>query len=182
MAARLEAWLLLGASQRWEHVSGVAAAAADAASAVRGEEADLHVAAAWLHDIGYAAGVAETGFHPLDGGRYLRRMGWPEPLCTLVAHHTAALVEAEARGLADVLIREFPPVDSPTSDALTFADMTTGPTGQRVDVEERIAEILERYDPGHVVHESIRRNAPTLIATVRRVEARLVASIDQRPA
>jgi hypothetical protein len=26
------------------------------------------IAAAWLHDIGYAPGLPETGFHPLDGG------------------------------------------------------------------------------------------------------------------
>ena len=25
------------------------------------------VAAAWLHDIGYAPGLVQTGFHPLDG-------------------------------------------------------------------------------------------------------------------
>ena len=29
-------------------------------------------AAAWLHDIGYAPAVDDTGFHPLDGARYLR--------------------------------------------------------------------------------------------------------------
>ena len=33
------------------------------------------VAAAWLHDIGYAPELVETGFHPLDGARYLRREG-----------------------------------------------------------------------------------------------------------
>ena len=39
------------------------------------------VASAWLHDIGYAAGLQETGFHPVDGARHLRSAGWPPPLC-----------------------------------------------------------------------------------------------------
>jgi hypothetical protein len=42
-------------------------------SGVLGYSTDF-VAAAWLHDIGYAPAIAEsgTGFHPLDGARYLR--------------------------------------------------------------------------------------------------------------
>lgn len=139
-------------------------------------EGELLVAAAWLHDIGYAAELADTGFHPLDGARYLRSSGAPERLCCLVANHTNARAEAEARGLADALADEFPAEDSPASDALTFADLTTGPTGSPVSVDARLQEILERYEPGHVAHESIRQAAPDLIATVRRVEARLAAA------
>jgi HD superfamily phosphodiesterase len=33
---------------------------------------DLLEAAAWLHDIGYSPEIAVSGFHPLDGARYLR--------------------------------------------------------------------------------------------------------------
>ena len=33
-------------------------------------------------------------------------------------------------------------------DALAYADMTTGPTGLGMSVEDRLAEILERYGPG----------------------------------
>lgn len=43
-------------------------------------------------------------------------------------------------------------------------------------VEARLDEILARYKPGHVVHESIRRDTPELTATVRRVQARLAMS------
>jgi hypothetical protein len=168
--------LLAGRRERLVHAAGVASAAAGAARGVREDEVALLIAAAWLHDVGYAQALAETGFHPLDGARYLRSLGAPDRLCSLVANHTCARVEAEARGLVDALAREFPAEDSPLADALTFADMTTSPTGSPVTVEERIAEILERYAPGHVVHESIRKAAPDLIATVRRVEARLAAA------
>ena len=57
--------------RRWAHVQGVAARARSLAP-VLGADADLLEAAAWLHDIGYAPGLAVTGLHALDGARYLR--------------------------------------------------------------------------------------------------------------
>ena len=39
------------------------------------ENAELLVAAAVLHDVGYAPTVALTGFHPLDDARYLAGLG-----------------------------------------------------------------------------------------------------------
>ena len=154
----------------------MAAAAASAADGIDEREAGLLVSAAWLHDIGYATGLAHTGFHPLDGARYLRSLGAPDRLCRLVANHTGAGVEARARGLGTALTTEFPAEVSAVADALTFADLTTGPTGLPVTVEARLSEILKRYEPGHVVHDSIHQAAPDLIATVRRVEARLAAA------
>ena len=38
---------------------------------------DVLVSAARLHDIGYAPDVMATGFHPLDGVRYLAGLGAP---------------------------------------------------------------------------------------------------------
>ena len=68
-----------------------------------GPDADLLVVAAWLHDIGYAAPLVDTGFRPTDGARYLRRVGVDERLCGLVAHHSAARYDAKLRNLgADV--------------------------------------------------------------------------------
>jgi hypothetical protein len=68
---------------------------------------------------------------------------------------------------------EFPitDVDPRAVAALTYCDMTTGPDGQPIDVDERIAEILDRYPPGDVVHRSISRAAPTLRAQVAQVSA-----------
>ena len=76
---------------------------------VLGKDADLVEAAAWLHDIGYSPDLVGTGFHPLDGARYLRDAWRASPLlCRLVANHTGALIEAEERGLAEELAAEFP--------------------------------------------------------------------------
>lgn len=175
--ASIHAHRRLGAiGTRLQHAAGVASAAAGVTAAVRDSEAGLLVSAAWVHDIGYATELVDTGFHPLDGARYLRALGAPARLCCLVANHTHAWVEAEARGLADTLADEFPAEDSPVADALTFADLTTSPTGSPVAVDERLAEILQRYERGHVVHKSICRAAPELIATVHRVEARLAGA------
>lgn len=173
VAPGLAAALLGTDTKRFLHVAGVATAAAKAAGSVPASDSALLVAAGWLHDIGYANDIVDTGFHPLDGARYLRRIGAPDRLCRLVAQHTASQIEAEERGLLSVLMQEFPPEESATADALTFADMTTGPAGRPVSAAERLGEILVRYPPDHVVHESITRATPALMATVARVEARL---------
>src|SRR5690348_3347149 len=84
---------------RWAHSRGVAATAATLAP-VLGRHANAVTAAAWLHDIGYAAAVHGCGFHPLDGARYLRDVQHADPLvCRLVAHHSGATFEAAERGL-----------------------------------------------------------------------------------
>jgi putative nucleotidyltransferase with HDIG domain len=161
--------------RRWSHVQSVAEQAA-AVAAIVGEDADLLVAAAWLHDVGYAPDVADTGFHPLDGAAYLRRVGAPERLVCLVAHHTCALLEADLRGLADSLDEKYSREDSPTADALWYADLTSGPDGQRLDVHERLAEIQARYGPGNLVTRFIDRARSELVAAVERTERRLAAS------
>jgi putative nucleotidyltransferase with HDIG domain len=173
-APALAAELLGADSGRFHHVAGVAAAAERASVAVPSDDVDLLVAAAWLHDIGYAPPLTDTGFHPLDGARFLRRLGAPDRLCRLVAHHTASPVEAAGRGLLDTLMGEFPPEVSATADVLTYADLTTGPDGSPVSALERVTEILVRYPPNHVVHESIQRARPELLDIVRRVDACLV--------
>src|SRR6266516_4956738 len=99
--------------RRWSHVQGVAARARTLKPPL-GADAELLVAAAWLHDIGYLPELAATGLHSLDGARYLRDAQHAEPLLRrLVAHHSCAVIEAEERGLADILTREFLPPPRP---------------------------------------------------------------------
>ncbi len=101
----------------------------------------------------------------------MRRQG-QERLASLVAYHSGARFEAEERGLVDAWA-EFEPEDGSLQDALTYADMTTGPTGQRVDLEERITEILKRYPSDHPVHRAVSRSYPVLREAVERTRARL---------
>ena len=84
--------------RRWKHCLGVAERARTIAL-VLGEDADLLEAAAVLHDIGYAPDLAKTGFHPLDGARYLRDVANADQrVINLVAHHSCSWLVAEARG------------------------------------------------------------------------------------
>jgi hypothetical protein len=158
--------------RRWAHVQGVAAQARSLAP-VLGADADLLEAAAWLHDIGYSPGLTATGLHSLDGARHLRDVQHAGTmLCRLVAHHSCAAIEAEERGLADILALKFEPAPDVLADALTFCDMTTSPDGGHVPVDSRLAEIHDRYGPEHVVSRSIRRATPMILSAVERVQDR----------
>jgi HD domain len=158
--------------RRWAHVQGVAARARGLAP-VLGADTGLIEAAAWLHDIGYAPGLALTGLHQLDGARYLRDAQHADAmLCRLVAHHSCAIVEAGERGLADVLCSEFEPAPDVLASVLTCCDMTTSPDGQPVRVERRLAEIHERYGSGHLVSRSIQRATPMILRAVEQVQDR----------
>ena len=158
--------------RRWAHVQGVADRASSLAP-VLGADADLLEAAAWLHDIGYAPGLATTGLHQLDGARYLRDSQQADALlCRLVAHHSCAIIEAGERGLAGVLNSEFDPAPDLLASVLTCCDMTTSPDGQPVPVEQRLAEIHDRYGSGHLVSRSIQGATPLILRAVEQVHHR----------
>jgi len=131
--------------RRWMHVQAVGRLASEIGPAFGNLEHVL-IASAYLHDIGYAEELATTGFHPLDGARYLRAEGH-ELVARLVAHHSGARVEARLRGLED-FETEFPFQASALDDALTFCDLTTSPAGERVSIDDRVDEIAERYGVG----------------------------------
>jgi HD superfamily phosphodiesterase len=156
--------------RRWAHVQGVARQARSLAP-ILGDDAELLESAAWLHDIGYTPTLVVTGFHPLDGARFLRDAGSADTvLCGLVAYHSCAIHEARDRGLAGVLAEEFTPANRFLSDALTYCDMTTTPDGRRVEVENRLSEIQTRYGAGHLVSRFIQQSSAHLIGAVRAIE------------
>jgi hypothetical protein len=161
--------------RRWLHVQGVSSRAEQASLLVSPAERPLLVAAAMLHDIGYAPSLAKTGFHPLDGARFLESESAPKRLCALVAHHSCAHLEARLRGLSSELAYW---VDEKTClrDTLWWADMTTTPNGQYTNVHDRIDEIMERYGPTDLVVTFIRWAKPELVAAVERTEERLRAA------
>ena len=163
---------------RRAHVAGVAETARSIAEQLGLAGREVLVAAAWLHDVGYAKHVAATGFHPLDGASLLRDQGFPDAVVSLVAYHTGAENEAAERGLSDALA-VFERPDPVLLDVLTFSDLTVGPEGQRVDVQSRITEILSGYPDRHPVNKSVTRSAPALLAAAQRVK-RLIAAGDAR--
>ena len=69
--------------ERLHHCAGVAARAQALVATVPPSAADTLVASAWLHDIGYASRLQDSGFHPVDGAQYLRRKAGAVPSATL---------------------------------------------------------------------------------------------------
>lgn len=156
---------------RWAHTQAVAERACEIGGVVAVDDRPTLVAAAYLHDIGYATELAETGFHPLDGAMWLRAQGL-ERLARLVAHHSGARFEAAARGYAERLAA-FSEELSAVADALTYCDLTTGPNGERISVTGRLDEIKARYGRASLVTQAITAATDTLEAAVARTEARM---------
>ena len=138
--AKAQAERLIGSlGDRWTRVQAVTDKARSVAAVLTAEDADLLVAAALLHDVGYAPSLNRLGFHAVDGARFLRAQG-QERLARLLAHHSGTHFEAEERDLVQELAA-FPVEAGPVMDALTFADMTTGPAGQPMTLEQRVEEV-----------------------------------------
>ena len=84
-----------------------------------------------------------------------------------MVHHSASTWEAEERGLSPEVYADFAVhgVDlGPAHAVLWWADMTTGPTGEDVTVEDRLDEICARYGPDDLVTRFISRARPVLLA------------------
>ena len=175
VAAEQIAEQLLAASlpRRWRHVRSVARRARWVASNL--QLSDDLVAAAWLRDIGYAPQLVATGFHPLDGARYLRSVGMDDQVVSLVAYHSCAPVEAKVRGLDADLASEFSPGEPALTDALLYCDRTTGPDGDYVRPADRLVEIRGRCGPDDEVTRFVELAAPEIVATAARVEEALAA-------
>lgn len=159
--------------RRWAHTVAVAAAAVELVRGLASQDAEEIVCAAWLHDIGYAPSLVDSGFHPIDGAAYLSRhavhgRAIPAGVIGLIAHHTGAVFEAHERGLQDVLAR-YPVPDAAKLAIVSCADLCSGPDGTPVDPDERITEVLARYPAEHPVHRAIAKSGPMLVAQTRRV-------------
>ncbi|MEU8994102.1 HD domain-containing protein [Streptomyces caniferus] len=162
--------------RRWAHSLGVAKRAAGL-RLIAGRDADVLEAAAVLHDVGYSPSIATTGFHPLDGARFLRdQEAFDDRVVRLVAHHSCALLEAEERGLRDDLVGEFELERPELVDALIYCDMTTTPDGGHTTPAERLDEIVSRYGPDTIVGRFIQRAAPEIHAAAGRVDERMATA------
>jgi HD domain len=141
------------------------------AGAFSHEDSVQLVAAAYLHDVGYAPALQQTGCHALDGARHLRSLGH-ERLARLVAHHSEARFEAQLRGL-DHELEGFPREPSAVADALTYCDMTVGSAGEPMTLHERTLDIAQRYGEEHAATRSLAWSMPYLSLSLARTERRL---------
>lgn len=87
-----------------------------------------------LHDIGYEF-VHNNIYHAFEGGQVLKDQGY--------------------KYWQEIKWHGIPQVDyiSPQLQLLNYVDMTTGPTGEYITIEERLADIAVRYtenSPQHI--------------------------------
>jgi hypothetical protein len=59
------------------------------------------------------------------------------------------------------------------SDALWRADMTTGPRGEELAYDERLSEILTRYERDSIVARAMLRAEPAVRAAIDRTRKRM---------
>src|ERR1044072_4507417 len=86
--------------RRWAHVQGVARVGAHVGRVLlAADDQELLVAAALLHDIGYAPALVDSGYPPLDGARFVLRERGSRRLAELLANHFAAPVVSAGRGV-----------------------------------------------------------------------------------
>ncbi|WP_100514280.1 HD domain-containing protein [Mycobacteroides abscessus] len=161
--------------RRWAHTCAVVG---EADKLCRGlgmnvSDCEAVVAAAWVHDCGYAPTLVRTRLHPVDGADYLTRQGFPEEVVALVAYHTGAAWEARERGLAEELARYRPPCRA-LLNVLSCADLSAGPSGELVSPRSRVEEVLQRYGPHDPVHRALCSSGPILISAAEQVLAAVV--------
>jgi HD superfamily phosphodiesterase len=156
---------------RWLHVQGVVEQALRVGEIFDEEERSYLIAAAYVHDIGYAPELKQTGLHSIDGARWLRSHS-QERLASLTAYHSGTWFQAQLHGFLPDL-EQFPREQSMLADALDYCDMTTGPAGARISFEERIQDILVRYPEPHIVAKATHQAKPSLSQAVKRIQQKL---------
>ena len=98
--------------------------------------------AALLHDVGKALDPDDTEPHGFVGAKLLDSLGL-EDVAPIVAHHSGARLEADARGMSD---RDLWTNDEPDLLAvLTFLDHTTSSNGEVVTLAQRRQDIAARH-------------------------------------
>src|ERR1700730_5054476 len=158
--------LLAGTGNRWLHVQGVVGLARQVQGILPENERPVRVAAAHLQDVGDAGELVRCGAHQLDCAEFLRMAG-QERLACIVAHHSEARYELEARGLGSELAG-YQREESAVTDALTYCDLLTGPTAIPACWRERGTNVERRYGDASLVVDALRKALPALQAAVER--------------
>lgn len=131
---------------RYAHILGVIELARTLESCDAGFGGKLELAALY-HDIGYAETWKITGFHPVDGALTAREHGLPEAVAQAILHHGGSW--SEARRLRPDVMKYYGPacrmMDDPLYRAMSFCDLHTGPSGKRISLDERLADIRQRH-------------------------------------
>ena len=100
---------------------------------------------------------------------FLRESGCSERLCALVAHHSAAEIEADFFGCSTDL-EAFADERSLTRDLLWYCDMSVGPQGTPVSFMERMDDVRTRYLADDYVIRALDASMPERVGAVTRAQ------------
>ena len=125
--------------------------------------------AAVLHDIGRAIDPLDVEPHGLVGAQFLDDLGLHD-VAPLVAHHSGALLEAEARGMRH--LDRWAPADPELHALLDYADRTVNGRGQMVSLDGRRLELVERFGAQSLKVERFDALLPAAVRTEAWLAAR----------
>jgi len=125
--------------------------------------------AAVLHDIGRAIDPLDLEPHGLVGAQFLDDVGLHD-VAPLVAHHSGALLEAEARGMRH--LDRWAPADPELQALLDYADRTVNGRGQMVSLDGRRLELVERFGAQSLKVERFDALLPAAVRTEAWLAAR----------
>lgn len=119
-----------------------------------------------LHDIGYAPRFRRTGYHPIDGALAAMELGYTDYRLILpILFHSYSAERAKLEGIPEIAafydrIKPFRRIRGIKRhlNSITYADLTTGPAGETMTLQERIDDIRSRYPEQHPAYRSIVEN------------------------
>lgn len=130
--------------------------------------------ACYLHDIGYSPKLNQYDFHPLDGAIFVREKGFSKSVVAAVLFHSCAY-ETVKETRPDLLPiyeeknMDLDEQDRTFIDLVTYCDLHTSPTGQRITLEKRVQDVVERYGKHHTVSRMMLANQKNYKETIFRV-------------
>ena len=168
-AQELAFTFLRGDPDRRLHLQAVAAPADELRPAVPVADGSLLGTAAWLHDIGYSPALRETGFRWTEPGT------WPEPGIRWPRWWPITPAPGSWPRFGGWSRSWQGSRSSRTllTDALTYADQTVGPRGERLSVADRLDEAVRRHGPDAPTSLAAPRRDPYIYVAAERTEARL---------
>jgi hypothetical protein len=132
------------------------------------------IQAAFLHDIGYNPELNKNNFHPLDGAIFAQQSGFSKPVIAAILFHSEAYetVKKARTDLLDIYETNKPLLDEQDRlfiDLITYCDVQTSPQGEKISLEERVQDVVNRYGEDHLVSQMMIFCKPKYQNTIERV-------------
>lgn len=136
---------------------------------LKGADLDFADCAALLHDIGYWKPIAITGFHPIDGARFLEQQG-EHNLASLIVGHSCSVEEGELLGFTEIKFSS-----DIIAKLITYWDVQVKQGGEVVSYKERFTDIISRYGADSIVGKANIKAKPRIEKIIKEIDEMLKA-------